>query len=121
MALEHILSIAEAQTQEAADALLGTRPLDLMQCSALLREAATGLAHTLEQQQRGVRKLPPHLTQRVRALNDRLALVREQLARVSAFHDRQTAALLPPVEVNTYGRARPSAYSTAPRIYHATT
>lgn len=121
MALEHILSIAEAQTQEAADALLGARPLDLVQCSALLREAATGLARTLEQQQRGARRLPAHLAQRVRALNERLALVREQLARVSALNDRQTAALLPPVEVNTYGSARPNAYSLAPRIYYATT
>lgn len=116
MALDHIFSVAEAQIQEAADALLSTRPLDLERCSSLLREAAAGIARTLEQQ--GARSLAPAVALRVRALSERLALVREQLARVSAFNERQTASILPPMDTPTYGGTR---HNTKARIYYATT
>ena len=53
--------------------------------------------------------------QRIQALGTRLALVRDQLARVAALADRQAATVLPPVEPSTYGSPKGS----AARIYRA--
>ncbi len=112
MSLEATLSTVEAQLQSVQDALLATDPLTLEKAAVQLRAAATELAQAL-----GGSGVQPDDGQarRIRAIGARLPLLRDQLARVLALTERQTAALLPPVPgVVTYGGSRGQ---TAARIY----
>ena len=114
MTFEAILAAAEEKVQAASDALLAADPLKLEQCSGLLRDAAAALAQ-LVQRQEGTQAIDAASVQRIQALGTRLALVRDQLARVAALADRQAATVLPPVEPSTYGSPKGS----AARIYRA--
>jgi len=113
MTLEQLIAGAEENAQAAADALLAADPLSLERCSTLLRESAAALAQAAPQ---GV--TDPALAKRLRALGERLSLVRDQLARVCALADRQAATVLPPAEAPTYG-GKNGASGTPPRIYRA--
>ncbi|KAB2898615.1 MAG: hypothetical protein F9K35_09880 [Burkholderiaceae bacterium] len=113
MSLEQILAGAEEKALAAAEALLATDAVALERSSTMLREAAAELALAVGQQ--GSQALDAAQAGRVRVLGERLAQVREQLARVVALADRQAATVLPPADAPTYGAPG----STAPRIYRA--
>ena len=113
MTFQAILAAAEEKVQAASDALLVADPLKLEQCSGLLRDAAAALAQLVQRQ--GAQAIDAASVQRIQALGTRLALVRDQLARVVALADRQAATVLPPVEPSTYGSPKGS----AARIYRA--
>ena len=113
MTFQAILAAAEEKVQAASDALLAVDPMKLEQCSGLLRDAAAALAQLVQRQ--GAQAIDAASVQRIQALGTRLALVRDQLARVAALADRQAATVLPPVEPPTYGSPKGS----AARIYRA--
>lgn len=113
MTFQAILAAAEEKVQAASDALLAADPIKLEQCSGLLRDAAAALAQLVQRQ--GAQAIDAGSVQRIQALGTRLALVRDQLARVAALADRQAATVLPPVEPSTYGSPKGS----AARIYRA--
>ncbi len=110
MSFDNTLSLIEAQLQDMQAALLSSDPSALEQTAGQLRQAATTLAQALGP---GV---PAGAAERVQAIATRLTLVRDQLARVQALTERQTASLLPPVQGVTYG---PSSGTQSARIYRA--
>jgi len=113
-ALTPLLDQAEAHIQQAADALLASDTAQLEHSSSLLREAAALLSRALSGPAARAALSAQELA-RVRSVNERLGVVREQLARVLALADRQLASVVPQEPAPTYGAGhRPTA-----RIYRA--
>lgn len=102
----------EAQLQQLQAALLSQDPQALQQGALALRQTAATLAQTASAGQ----ALDASAAVRVRALAGQLPALRDQLARVLAFTDRQAKNLLPPQDNVTYG---PSGGLSAARIYRA--
>ncbi|WP_374606288.1 hypothetical protein [Diaphorobacter nitroreducens] len=113
MSLDATLSSIEAQLQDMQAALLASNPQNFEQAAVQLRGAAIALSQALAPLGGA---LEPATAQRVQAMGRQLTLVRDQLARVMALTERQTASLLPPVEGVTYG---PSSGPRGARIYRA--
>ena len=80
-ALTPLLDQAEAHIQQAADALLASDTAQLEHSSSLLREAAALLSRALSGPAARAALSAQELA-RVRSVNERLGVVREQLARV---------------------------------------
>ena len=79
-ALTPLLDQAEAHIQQAADALLASDTAQLEHSSSLLREAAALLSRALSGPAARAALSAQELA-RVRSVNERLGVVREQLAR----------------------------------------
>ena len=108
-ALTPLLDQAEAHIQQAADALLASDTAQLEHSSSLLREAAALLSRALSGPAARAALSAQELA-RVRSVNERLGVVREQLARVLALADRQLASVVPQEPAPTYGAGhRPTA------------
>ncbi len=110
MSIDNILSLIEAQLQDMQAALLSSDPQTLEQTAVQLRQVAASLA------QAAGAGLPAAAAERIQSIATRLTLVRDQLARVLALTERQTASLLPPVQGVIYG---PSSGAQGARIYRA--
>lgn len=110
MPLDDTLSAIEAQLQDVQAALLSSDPQALEQTATQLRQAAASLAQALGP------GAPQGAADRVQAIARSLSLVRDQLARVLALTERQTASLLPPAQGVTYGH---SSGTQGARIYRA--
>ncbi len=113
MTLETLLGRVEQDLQEVSAALLAADAPELEKSTSSLRTAVVAFAQALEvwRAQQGVHAqgavqnphghaaqpgaLPAPLQQRIRAASALLAMQRENLARLSAAHGRQLAALLP--------------------------
>lgn len=113
MTLETLLGRVEQDLQEVSAALLAADAPQLEKSTLSLRAAVVAFAQALEvwRTQEGVHAqgpvhdalgraqppgaLPAQLQQRIRAASALLAMQRENLARLSAAHGRQLAALLP--------------------------
>lgn len=112
MTLETLLGRVEQNLQEVSAALLAANAPQLEKSTLSLRAAVVAFAQALEvwRTQEGVHAqgpvhdalgraqpgaLPAQLQQRIRAASALLAMQRENLARLSAAHGRQLAALLP--------------------------
>jgi hypothetical protein len=104
MTLETLLGRVEQDLQEVSAALLAADAPGLEKSTSSLRTAVVAFAQALEvwrAQQRAQKQgaaqdaLPAALQQRIRAASALLAMQRENLARLSAAHGRQLAALLP--------------------------
>lgn len=104
MTLEALLSRVEQDLQEVSAALLAADAPRLEKNTLSLRAAIVAFAQALEiwRTQQGAQAqgpvqdtLPVPLQQRIRAASALLAMQRENLARLSAAHGLQLAALLP--------------------------
>jgi len=102
MTLETLLGLVEQDLQEVSAALLAANAPQLEKSTLSLRTAVVAFAQALEiwraqQEAQGSAQdaLPKPLQQRIRAASALLAMQRENLARLSAAHGRQLAALLP--------------------------
>lgn len=104
MTLEALLGQVEQDLQEVSAALLAADAPGLEKSTLSLRTAVVAFAQALEvwRAQQGAQEqgaaqdaLPAALQQRIRAASALLAMQRENLARLSAAHGRQLAALLP--------------------------
>jgi hypothetical protein len=117
--IENSLSDIEAQLQEVEAALMATDPLTLEQAARRLREAVIACSQLMEDAGASA-SWPESMARRMQALATRLGLLREQLARVQALTERQTAALLPPVQDVTYDMTgSPAPAANKARIYRA--
>ncbi len=94
--------------------MLATDTAQLEHSSSLLRDAAALLSRALSGPA-GRAALSAQELARVRSMNERLGMVREQLARVLALADRQVASVVPQEPAPTYG----AGHSPAARIYRA--
>ena len=104
MSLEESLSAVEQLIDKVSAALLAADPQSLEQHSVALRDAAALFANALEQSTARGLPLPAAVQKRVKAISEMLVVQRDNLARLSAVTDRQTAGLLPPANAaSTYG------------------
>ncbi len=116
MTPEAALQAVEQQLEEISAALVAADPLVLEQCSAQLRTGLDALVQAARSLQG--RPWPEALRPRLQAVSNRLAMQREQLARLGALVDRQVASILPPADPTpTYGQPG----SQAARIYRSAT
>lgn len=113
---EAALHTVEQQLEKVSAALLAADPLQLEQCCAQLRLDLATLAQA-SSALKG-QPWPEALRPRMQALSNRLAMQRDQLARLGALVDRQVASILPSAEQTpTYGQPG----SQAARIYRSST
>jgi len=118
MQLDQALEAVEKQLEDVSAAMLAGDPSALEQCSAQLRLAVAGFSQLMD----GVRgrPLPADVAARIQRANERLAMQRDNLARVVALVDRQVASVLPPADnTATYGKTGAGPGSVAARIYRS--
>lgn len=112
------LEAVEKQLEDVSAAMLAGDPVALEQCSAQLRLAIAGFSQVMESV-RG-RPLPADIAARIQRASERLAMQRDNLARVAAVVDRQVASVLPPADnTSTYGKTGAAPGSVAARIYRS--
>jgi hypothetical protein len=120
MPLEESLAALEQLIEKVSAALLAADAPSLEKHSVALRDAAAQFARALEQTSARGQPLPAAVQERIHAIDERLAVHRDSLARLSVNTDRQVAGLVPQAgAAATYGdgRGSPPGKPGVARIY----
>lgn len=113
------LQAVEKQLEEVSSAILAGDPLALEKSSTQLRQVVADFSRLVD----GKRGQPvsAERAQRIQQAGERLAVLRDNLARLTALVDRQVASVLPPADnaQTTYGKTGGRPGSAAARIYRS--
>ena len=118
MTLQEMLDSLDAVIQTVSASLQTSDASALEQSSTRLRDAMVAVAQLVKRF--APEDWTPELRERAQKLNADIALMRDQLARLSVLTQRRTQALVPAAQDSTYESSLRGASQTGrARIYHA--